>query len=292
MLRIPDMNDESNLELYSKLLLFKNDLSRDEILWPHPENTLQRTLQSLAHRLNLEYEFSLGAQVARVSRPSLSMDIRSGNFEFLDFGSFEDDHSFPGGEFGLSNAHYSHVRKAELSASLPHTDPLPDTPFSTALDSSPSFLDLSKWSNHESNSFFADMPTKVPPAESELQLFDLSTDGLHHPQSPFSPWYRQFGAPVSPGTDSNRGSSQPQMSPTALPNLPSFQSRLQKIVGSTSTRLEDIARSEPSKKVLPASDVDMDDSDDSMERQRFYCTDYPPCSLSFTRSEHLARHIR
>lgn len=25
---------------------------------------------------------------------------------------------------------------------------------------------------------------------------------------------------------------------------------------------------------------------------RFYCTDYPPCQLSFTRSEHLARHIR
>lgn len=26
--------------------------------------------------------------------------------------------------------------------------------------------------------------------------------------------------------------------------------------------------------------------------QRFYCTEYPPCQLSFTRSEHLARHIR
>ncbi|CAK7230274.1 Up in starvation [Sporothrix bragantina] len=26
--------------------------------------------------------------------------------------------------------------------------------------------------------------------------------------------------------------------------------------------------------------------------QRFYCKDYPPCNLSFTRSEHLARHIR
>ena len=26
--------------------------------------------------------------------------------------------------------------------------------------------------------------------------------------------------------------------------------------------------------------------------QRFFCTDYPPCNLSFTRSEHLARHIR
>lgn len=42
-----------------------------------------------------------------------------------------------------------------------------------------------------------------------------------------------------------------------------------------------------------------DDSDASTSRpskkkkgQRFYCTDYPPCNLSFTRSEHLARHIR
>jgi hypothetical protein len=26
--------------------------------------------------------------------------------------------------------------------------------------------------------------------------------------------------------------------------------------------------------------------------QRFFCTEYPPCQLSFTRSEHLARHIR
>jgi uncharacterized Zn-finger protein len=26
--------------------------------------------------------------------------------------------------------------------------------------------------------------------------------------------------------------------------------------------------------------------------QKFWCTDYPPCNLSFTRSEHLARHIR
>ncbi|KAL2194225.1 hypothetical protein P885DRAFT_43548 [Corynascus similis CBS 632.67] len=63
-------------------------------------------------------------------------------------------------------------------------------------------------------------------------------------------------------------------------------------------------------------DVDMDDSDGEAhaaddaaasddesvngdetknkkkKSQRFYCTDYPPCNLSFTRSEHLARHIR
>ncbi|KAH7327806.1 hypothetical protein B0I35DRAFT_346064 [Stachybotrys elegans] len=60
-------------------------------------------------------------------------------------------------------------------------------------------------------------------------------------------------------------------------------------------------------------DIDMDDSDGEgaddvsddesvnadgtrsgkkKKSQRFYCTDYPPCNLSFTRSEHLARHIR
>lgn len=69
---------------------------------------------------------------------------------------------------------------------------------------------------------------------------------------------------------------------------------------------------DPSKRRRPATrdgeDVEMDVSDESGDRsegsvnadesgkkkksQRFYCTDYPPCTLSFTRSEHLARHIR
>lgn len=57
-------------------------------------------------------------------------------------------------------------------------------------------------------------------------------------------------------------------------------------------------------------DMDMDDDDDpdgsdndgelgegdsasrKKKGQRFFCTGYPPCNLSFTRSEHLARHIR
>jgi C2H2 transcription facotor len=60
-----------------------------------------------------------------------------------------------------------------------------------------------------------------------------------------------------------------------------------------------------------SEDVEMGDSDDGEDgsddesvnadgtksnkkkkSQRFYCTDFPPCGLSFTRSEHLARHIR
>lgn len=48
-------------------------------------------------------------------------------------------------------------------------------------------------------------------------------------------------------------------------------------------------------------DQDSDDEGDATEGdgtsrkkkgQRFFCTGYPPCNLSFTRSEHLARHIR
>jgi C2H2 transcription facotor len=47
----------------------------------------------------------------------------------------------------------------------------------------------------------------------------------------------------------------------------------------------------------PASDDESVNADGSKSNkkkksQRFYCTDYPPCNLSFTRSEHLARHIR
>lgn len=52
------------------------------------------------------------------------------------------------------------------------------------------------------------------------------------------------------------------------------------------------------------SEGEQDDSDHDQDRggnappskkkkgQRFFCTDFPPCNLSFTRSEHLARHIR
>ena len=45
------------------------------------------------------------------------------------------------------------------------------------------------------------------------------------------------------------------------------------------------------------SDEDSPNADGSRsskkkKSQRFYCTEFPPCNLSFTRSEHLARHIR
>lgn len=55
--------------------------------------------------------------------------------------------------------------------------------------------------------------------------------------------------------------------------------------------------------VKMGEDDDMDVSDNEStasdatpskkkKSQRFFCTEFPPCQLSFTRSEHLARHIR
>ncbi|KAI1121249.1 hypothetical protein F5Y10DRAFT_105192 [Nemania abortiva] len=41
-----------------------------------------------------------------------------------------------------------------------------------------------------------------------------------------------------------------------------------------------------------SANADGSKSTKKKKSQRFYCTDYPPCVLSFTRSEHLARHIR
>ena len=101
-----------------------------------------------------------------------------------------------------------------------------------------------------------------------------------------------------------------------LPRSPfssSFSSSQLRPTGNT--QREELSRgdSERSIQTIESQDVDMDESDDGdgdgasdgesidgetgrpkkkKKGQRFFCTDFPPCNLSFTRSEHLARHIR
>jgi C2H2 transcription facotor len=81
------------------------------------------------------------------------------------------------------------------------------------------------------------------------------------------------------------------------------------------TKVPQRENSQISRKSRDSDEMDMDESDEEgagddggsddesvnadgtrsgkkKKSQRFYCTDYPPCNLSFTRSEHLARHIR
>ena len=68
-------------------------------------------------------------------------------------------------------------------------------------------------------------------------------------------------------------------------------------------RSQDSQQNAPETHSDDADDVGMSDNESNASKtthksgrkkksQRFYCTDFPPCGLSFTRSEHLARHIR
>jgi hypothetical protein len=63
------MNDPVNLHAYSQLLLFKNDLSRENVLFSSKSSSEQRSLQAIAHGLSLEYEYSVTARNVRISRP-------------------------------------------------------------------------------------------------------------------------------------------------------------------------------------------------------------------------------
>lgn len=94
-----------------------------------------------------------------------------------------------------------------------------------------------------------------------------------------------------------------------LPTSP-FPQAMQ-IPGSSEDKVPTRENSQHSKRSRDSEDIDMDESEGEdgsdgeesvnadgtrsnkkKKSQRFYCTDYPPCNLSFTRSEHLARHIR
>ena len=101
-----------------------------------------------------------------------------------------------------------------------------------------------------------------------------------------------------------------------LPSSPFTNSFSPQPSSSSSTRKGEAGilsrgNSHQSKQSTDSQDVEMDDSDDGegnsdgesvegetgrsskkKKGQRFFCTDFPPCNLSFTRSEHLARHIR
>lgn len=62
------MNDAVTLSFYKELIIFQHDLSRTEVLFPNPSNAEQRTIQTLAHSLNLVFEYTLQSRSARVVR--------------------------------------------------------------------------------------------------------------------------------------------------------------------------------------------------------------------------------
>ncbi|KAI9801712.1 MAG: hypothetical protein M1833_002394 [Piccolia ochrophora] len=142
----------------------------------------------------------------------------------------------------------------------------------------------------------ATTPTTPRPTSSSIPVTQHSTRGDE--SSPNTPTRNTFG-----GLPGQR----------PLPTSPFTRSLpIQGFDGETSKRRtlsrEGSQRSIPSRE---SQDVEMGESDDEQDGsdaesvggetdkpskkkkgQRFFCTDFPPCTLSFTRSEHLARHIR
>jgi hypothetical protein len=60
------------MAVYTQLVQFQSDLFSEEKVFVDPDSSLQRTIHELAHRLRLEFEFSLLTRSARVTRPVLA----------------------------------------------------------------------------------------------------------------------------------------------------------------------------------------------------------------------------
>lgn len=149
-----------------------------------------------------------------------------------------------------------------------------------------------------------------PVNPSSLAAEPIHEDAMTPPRPNTAPQGRPHGAAVGPQQQQQQHASSPVAGAGQKP-LPSspFPQAVQVPEAADRQRRDN---SQPSAKSSrrASMDVDMDDSDgdgaasddDSVnadgsksskkKSQRFYCTDYPPCNLSFTRSEHLARHIR
>ena len=162
--------------------------------------------------------------------------------------------------------------------------------------------------------------TTFEPVNVGLGLSDYSTEATTPttPRSPISNPTRP--TPLPPAEDSTRSAPN---TPTTnfggvngqrpLPSSPfssSFQVQHQPL-GTTRPGIANRGDSSRSIQSTESLDIDMDESDEGdggsdaesidletgrpskkKKGQRFFCTEFPPCKLSFTRSEHLARHIR
>ncbi len=165
--------------------------------------------------------------------------------------------------------------------------------------------------------------TTFEPVNVGLGLSDYSTEATTPttPRAPIPAPDRSAPAPPPPAGDSTRSAPN---TPTRLsfggingqrplPSSPfnnSFPIQHQPL-GTTRPGIAGRGDSNQSVQSADSQDVDMDESDDGeggsdaesidvetgrpskkKKGQRFFCTEFPPCKLSFTRSEHLARHIR
>jgi hypothetical protein len=81
------MNDPANLGFYTQLIRFQISPTREETLFSSPDPSQQRTIQSWAHALEFEFEYSLALRTARVVRTSFPPETVSDvvDQEFFEF---------------------------------------------------------------------------------------------------------------------------------------------------------------------------------------------------------------
>ena len=136
----------------------------------------------------------------------------------------------------------------------------------------------------------------IPPPAQPIQHASNETSVGSAPTTPtrlsFNGITGQRPLPSSPFRDSFSSSYQPSNEPKhAASDRPQSQHSVD-----TSTS-QDVAMDESDGEGDAASDVEGLEQENGgstkkKKGQRFFCNEFPPCKLSLTRSEHLARHIR
>ncbi|KAF2271667.1 uncharacterized protein EI97DRAFT_462634 [Westerdykella ornata] len=133
--------------------------------------------------------------------------------------------------------------------------------------------------------------TFFPPSDSQpTQLPHAEGPSLTTPtRNSFSGLAAQRPLPATPLTPATESTAHPE------PDAPSGRGSSHK--SALSMDSSEVGRLPVNEDKGDGSDNESVKSDSSRpakkkKGQRFFCTDYPPCNLSFTRSEHLARHIR
>ena len=119
------------------------------------------------------------------------------------------------------------------------------------------------------------------------------------PSNPTTPTTHDFGGipgqralPGTPFTPSDVGDTQ-QPAATPLNRGDSHRSvNTQRSDGSDIEMADDDAEDQEESDNESATGDSEEPRKKKKKGLKFFCTDFPPCNLSFTRSEHLARHIR
>jgi hypothetical protein len=178
------MNDPLNLSYYSQLILFKNDHSRSEVLFGGLDKPQQRTIQSLAHGLDLEYEYSYMNRVARVSRARVQDDPGplANNEQWLDFhgtlGLVDVDNETQAQPFSLDQPYTSQI--SDFGGSIANPSPQSNLDFSFFVEQfetiSPQYLHsslLSSGNTEASNRDDIHLCDTRPPQSMQDSLEDL-----------------------------------------------------------------------------------------------------------------------